>query len=249
MLDYEAEAAHYDATRGGVPRAEAAAGAVLRLLPPGTGTLLDLACGTGLVTERIARPGLRVVGADAARAMLLTAGRRLPGRVVRADARRLPFPDASLDAVCAVWLLHLVPFTAEIVAEAARVLRPCGVLVVTVDKDAAHDVGSDIDALLRPHRAAGAAHDGADRVAALAAAHGLVPAGSATFTGHGQGATPAATARRLRAGYYASWYRGEPAATEALAAALAALPDRDRPRPAPEYRLRAHAKPPAAPSA
>ncbi|MFD8014088.1 class I SAM-dependent methyltransferase [Streptomyces sp. NPDC059762] len=243
MLDYETEAAHYDETRGGVPRAEAAAGAVLRLLPPGARTLLDLACGTGLVTERIARPGLRVLGADAAHAMLRAAGRRLPGRVVRADARRLPFPDASLDAVCAVWLLHLVPFTGEIVAEAARVLRPGGVLAVTVDKDAAHDVGSDIDLLLRPHRAPGAAHDRAGRVDALAAAHGLAPAGTTTFTGHGQGATPESTARRLRAGYYASWFHGDPATTDTLATALAALPDQHGPRPAPEYRLTAYAKP------
>ncbi|MFF2774589.1 class I SAM-dependent methyltransferase [Streptomyces sp. NPDC058052] len=243
LLDYETEAAHYDETRGGVPRAEAAAGAVLRLLPPGTRTLLDLACGTGLVTERIARPGLRVLGADAAHAMLRAAGRRLPGRVVRADARRLPFPDGGLDAVCAVWLLHLVPFTEEIVAEAARVLRPGGVLAVTVDKDAAHDVGSDIDALLRPHRAAAAAHDGTGRVDALAAAHGLLPAGATAFTGHGQGATPEATARRLRAGYYASWFRGDPATTDALATALAALPDQDRPRPSPEYRLAAYTRP------
>ncbi|MEU3606665.1 class I SAM-dependent methyltransferase [Streptomyces sp. NPDC035033] len=243
MLDYETEAAHYDETRGGVPRAGAAAAAVLRLVPPGARTLLDLACGTGLVTERIARPGLRVFGADAAHAMLRAAAPRLPGRAVRADARRLPFPDASLDAVCAVWLLHLVPFTGEIVAEAARVLRPGGVLAVTVDKDAAHDVGSDIDALLRPHRAPAAAHDRAARVDALAAAHGLAPAGATSFTGHGQGATPGSTARRLRAGHYASWFRGDPATTETLAAALAALPDRDRPRPDPEYRLVSYAKP------
>lgn len=243
LLDYETEAAHYDETRGGVPRAEAAAAAVLRLVPPGARTLLDLACGTGLVTGRIARPGLRVLGADAAHAMLLAAGRRLPGRVLRADARRLPFPDASLDAVGAVWLLHLVPFTEEIVAEVARVLRPGGVLAVTVDKDAAHDVGSDIDALLRPHRAPGAAHDRAGRVEALAAAHGLAPAGATAFTGHGQGATPEGTARKLRAGYYASWFRGDRAATDSLATALAALPDQSRPRPAPEYRLAAYAKP------
>ncbi|MFI8419083.1 class I SAM-dependent methyltransferase [Streptomyces sp. NPDC085479] len=243
MLDYETEAAHYDETRGGVPRAEAAAGAVLRLLPPGARTLLDLACGTGLVTERIAGAGLRVLGADAAHAMLRTAAGRLPGRVVRADARRLPFPDASLDAVCAVWLLHLVPYTGEIVAEAARVLRPGGVLAVTVDKDAAHDVGSDIDALLRPHRSAAAAHDLAGRVGALAAAHGLAPAGATAFTGHGQGATPRGTARRLRAGHYASWFRGDAVTTDTLAGALAALPDQDRPRADPEYRLVAHAKP------
>ncbi|MFD4376234.1 class I SAM-dependent methyltransferase [Streptomyces sp. NPDC058486] len=243
MLDYETEAAHYDETRGGVPRAEAAAAAVLRLVPPGARTLLDLACGTGLVTERLARPGLRVLGADAAHAMLRTAAGRLPGRAVRADARRLPFPDASLDAVCAVWLLHLVPFTEEIVAEAARVLRPGGVLAVTVDKDAAHDVGSDIDTLLRPHRTPDTAHDRADRVAAAAAAHGLTPAARTTFTGHGQGATPATTAHKLRAGYYASWFRADQTTTTTLTAALAALPDQHRPRRAPEYRLVSHMKP------
>ncbi|GAA3923483.1 class I SAM-dependent methyltransferase [Streptomyces gulbargensis] len=239
VLDYEAEAAHYDETRGGVPRAEAAAEAVLRLLPPGARTLLDLACGTGLVTERLTRPGLRVYGADAAHAMLRAAGARLPGRTVRADARRLPLPGACLDAVCAVWLLHLVPYAEEIVAEAARVLRPGGVLVATVDKDAAHDVGSDIDALLRPHRARGSASDDSARLTRHAAAHGLDPAPGTRFTGHGQGATPRGTADRLRRGYYASWYRGDATATERLTAALAALPDQDRPRPAPRYPLAA----------
>ncbi|MFI8962218.1 class I SAM-dependent methyltransferase [Streptomyces sp. NPDC053493] len=237
MLDYEAEAARYDETRGGVPRAAAAAAAVLRLLPPGIRTLLDLACGTGLVTERLARPGLAVYGADAAQAMLRTAAGRVPGGVVRADARRLPLADGAVDAVSAVWLLHLVPFADEIVAEAARVLRPGGVLVTTVDKDAAHDVGSDIDAVLRPYRAPGAGSDRSADVTAYAAAHGLTPAPGTGFTGHGQGSTPRRTAEKLRSGYYASWYAGTPADTEALCAALAALPDQDRPRADPVYRL------------
>ncbi|XEC33043.1 class I SAM-dependent methyltransferase [Streptomyces fradiae] len=250
MLDYEAEAARYDETRGGVPRAEAAAEAVLRLLPPGTRTLLDVACGTGLVTERIARPGLTAYGADAAHAMLRTAAARLPGRAVRADARRLPLPDGSVDAVSAIWLLHLVPFAEEVVAEAARVLRPGGVFLTTVDKDACHDVGSDIDALLRPHRPAAAGSgsrsdsgsDGAARITAYAAVHGLDQAPGTEFTGHGQGATPRGTARKLRRGYYASWYRGTPADTDSLDAALAALPDQDRPRPDPVYRLARYVK-------
>ncbi|MEV8589158.1 class I SAM-dependent methyltransferase [Streptomyces sp. NPDC051180] len=239
VLDYEAEAAHYDRTRGGVPRARAAADAVLSLVPPGARTLLDLACGTGLVTERLVRPGLGVYGADAAHAMLRAAAERVPGRTVRADARRLPLPDAAVDAVSAVWLLHLVPFAPEIVAEAARVLRPGGVLIATVDKDAAHDVGSDIDAILRPYRSARRPSDGAGAVTAHAAAHGLDPAPGTHFAGHGQGATPRDTVRKLRAGYYASWFHGEQAETEALAAALTALPDQDRPRPDPRYRLAA----------
>lgn len=237
VLDYEAEAAHYDRTRGGEPRAAAAAEAVLRLVPPGARTLLDLACGTGLVTERLTRPGLRVYGADAAHAMLRVAAGRAPGRVVRADARRLPFPDASLDAVSAVWLLHLVPFAAEIVAEAARVLRPGGVLIATVDKDAAHDVGSDIDAVLGPHRSAETASDRADLITRHADRHGLAPTPGTHFTGHGQGGTPRGTARKLRAGYFASWFPGDPSTVETLATALAALPDQDRPRAEPRYRL------------
>ncbi|MFF5389315.1 class I SAM-dependent methyltransferase [Streptomyces sp. NPDC013012] len=237
MLDHEAEAAHYDRTRGGVPRTGAAAAAVLRLVPPGARTPLDLACGTGLVTGRLVRPGLRVYGADAAHAMLRVAAGRVPGRAVRADARSLPLPDASLDAVCAVWLLRLVPFAADIVAEAARVLRPGGGLITTVDKDAAHDVGGDIDAVLRPHRRAGAASDGSGPIARAAAAHGLVPAAGARFTGRGQGRTPRDTVRKPRAGRFASWFRGGPAVVDELAAALAALPDQDRRRPDPRYRL------------
>lgn len=237
VLDYDAEADRYDETRGGVPRAEAAAGAVLRLVPPGARTLLDLACGTGLVTERLTRPGLRVYGADAATGMARRAGRRVPGGVVLADARRLPLPDASVDAVSAIWLLHLVPFSAAIVAEAARVLRPGGVFVATVDKDAAHDVGSDIDRALAPHRSHERAADRGDRITATAAAHGLTPAATTRFTGHGQGTTPRRTAENLRRGYYASWFDGHPEATAALTAALAGLPDQDHPRADPDYRL------------
>ncbi|WP_418960010.1 class I SAM-dependent methyltransferase [Streptomyces tritici] len=242
LLDYDAEAAHYDRTRGGVPRAAAAAAAVLRLVPPGARTLLDVACGTGLVTGRIARPGLRVYGADAAVGMARRAGGRLPGRVVRADARRLPLPDASVDAVSAVWLLHLVPFAAEAVAEAARVLRPGGVFVTTVDKDAAHDVGSGVDLVLRPHRSSAAASDRADRIGAYAAGHGLVPAGETRFTGHGQGNSPRGAAEKLRAGYFASWFDGGPERAAALAAELLALPEPDRPRADPEYRLVAYVR-------
>ncbi|MFJ4316814.1 hypothetical protein ACIP46_16235 [Streptomyces lavendulae] len=58
LLDHDAEAEAYAATRGGVPRAGAAAAAALGLLPPHARTLLalDLGCGTGTgtVTARLA---------------------------------------------------------------------------------------------------------------------------------------------------------------------------------------------------
>lgn len=248
MLDYEKEAEGYDASRGGEPRAAAAAEAVLGLVPPGARRLLDVACGTGLVTRRIAtgRPALRVTGADLTPAMARRAAARLPGAVVLADSRRLPFADGQFDAVSTVWLLHLAGHAEDVrrvVGECARVLRPGGVYVTTVDKAAAHDVGSDIDAVLssRPPRPA---RDAAAVVAEYAAEHGLVPAGRARFRGHGQGRSPRRTIADLRRGWFVTPPSGDPLAA-GHAARLAALPDQDRPRPDPVFTLRAFARNPA----
>ncbi|MFI5684243.1 class I SAM-dependent methyltransferase [Streptomyces sp. NPDC051636] len=248
MLDYEKEADAYDATRGGEARAAAAAAAVLGLIPDGARRLLDVACGTGLVTRRLAaaRPGTRVAGVDLARGMTRMAAARLPGSVVRADSRRLPFPGHTFDAVTSVWLLHLVDDSADadrVVAECARVLRPGGVYVTTVDKAAAHDVGSDIDAVLAP-RPRRPARDAADAVAAHAARHGLSPAGRASFVGRGQGRSPRSTIADLRRGWFTVLPPGDPL-TERFAERLAALPDQDRPRPDPRFSLRSFRKPPA----
>ncbi|MFF1919652.1 class I SAM-dependent methyltransferase [Streptomyces sp. NPDC058221] len=240
MLDYNSEAAVYDSTRGGVPRADAAATAVLDLVPPGARSLLDIGCGTGLVTERIAvgRPGLRVTGSDAAVGMARVARQRV-GAVVLADARRLPLPDGAVDAVTAVWLLHLLREEGDVravVAQAARVLRSGGVFVATVDKDASHDVGSDIDEAFAPYLAPSPS-DATDRVIAYGAECGLDVTGSAVFRGHGQGRTPMSAARGVRRGYYASRLELPGPAAEQLVESLAALPGPDRPRAEPVYRL------------
>ncbi|MFI7411902.1 class I SAM-dependent methyltransferase [Streptomyces sp. NPDC049627] len=246
MLDYDKEAERYDASRGGEPRAEAAAEAVLALLPDGTRRLLDVACGTGIVTRRLAagRDGLCVTGVDLAPAMARQAAARLPGAVVRADSRRLPFSGGRFDAVSSVWLLHLARTDADVrttVAECARVLRPGGVYVTTVDKAAAHNVGSDIDAVLasRPRRPA---RDEATLVESYALDHGLVPADQARFTGRGQGRSPRRTIADLRRGWFVTLPPGG-ALADAFAARLAQLPDQDRPRPDPVFTLRAFRKP------
>ncbi|MEU1400797.1 class I SAM-dependent methyltransferase [Streptomyces sp. NPDC005728] len=248
MLDYDKEAGAYDASRGGEPRAEAAAAAVLRLVPARPGRLLDVACGTGIVTRRLAaaRPGLRVTGADLAPGMARMAAARLPGAVLRADSRRLPFADATFDAVTSVWLLHLLSGPADVravVAECARVLRPGGVYVTTVDKAAAHDVGSDIDGVLAP-RPRRPAQDAAAAVAAHAAEHGLLPCQEASFPGLGQGRSPRSTIADLRRGWFTVLPPGDPR-TEEFAAQLARLPDQDRPRPDPVFGVRAFRKPAA----
>lgn len=244
MLDYSEEADRYDASRGGEPRAAAAAAAVLGLVPEGAGALLDVACGTGLVTRRLsAREGLRVTGVDAAYRMARMAAGRLPGAVVLGDSRQLPFPDASFDAVSTVWLLHLLSGPGEgaaVVGECARVLRPGGVYITTVDKAASHDVGSDIDAVLASRPVAAVA-DRAVLVDAYAGEHGLSPAGRASFRGHGQGRSPRSTIEDLRRGWFTRIPADGPLAAR-FTTALGNLPDQDVRRPDPRFGVRAYRK-------
>lgn len=243
VLDYDKEAESYDKLRGGEPRARAAADAVLGLIPDHEGRLLDNGCGTGIVTRLLAgaRPALRVIGVDLTSAMGRRASARLPGGVVRADSRRLPFPDGTFDAVTSVWLLHLLDDPADlrtVIAESARVLRPGGTYVTTVDKAKAHDVGSDIDAVLGPRPRRPASDDPA-LVDAYAAEAGLVRTGLARFTGVGQGRSPRRTVTDLRRGWFTLLPPGEPR-TEEFAGRLARLPDQDRPRADPVFTVHAY---------
>jgi len=73
----------------------------------------------------------RLVGVDfTERALALTGKRlailKLPARLVRADAERLPFVDGSFDIVYSWGVLHHSPDTASAIREVARVLRPSG---------------------------------------------------------------------------------------------------------------------------
>ncbi|WP_018546953.1 class I SAM-dependent methyltransferase [Streptomyces sp. LaPpAH-108] len=246
MLDYEKEADTYDASRGGEARAEAATEAVLALIPARTGRLLDLGCGTGTVTRRLvaARPGLRVTGVDRARAMVRRSAALVPGAILRADCRQLPFPDATFDAVTSIWLLHLLTAPADrraALAEIARVLRPGGTYVTTVGKARSHDVGSDIDAVLAPRTRPPAA-DAPDTVTAHATESGLIPSGEGHFVGVGQGRSPRTTITDLGRGWFSTLPPGAPQATR-FAELLSRLPDQDRRRADPVFRLRAYRKP------
>jgi ubiquinone/menaquinone biosynthesis C-methylase UbiE len=172
VLDYDAEAPGYDQSRGGPQRARAAATAIASLIPRG-GILVDVGGGTGIVSRQLADLGWSVIVADASTGMLQLARTRLPGTVVRASATRLPLRNGSVEVVTAIWLLHLLtPDQADaVLAEAARVLRPGGHLVTTVDKQRAHS------------RAPATRADHRTRLEQVAAGLGLHPVGQATFTG------------------------------------------------------------------
>ena len=91
-------------------------------------TVVDLASGSGPVARELARPGRTVVGLDLSAEELRLAARRGAGPLVRADARTLPFRDASVDVVTSALGLVVVQPLASVLAEVARVLRPGGVL-------------------------------------------------------------------------------------------------------------------------
>lgn len=99
--------------------------------PRGHGeTWLDLGCGAGTYSRLLAAHGLNVVGADYSLNTLRKANRRneQPIHWVNADARKLPFADASYDGVLCFGITQALSETLPAAAEAARVLRPGGEL-------------------------------------------------------------------------------------------------------------------------
>ena len=92
-------------------------------------TVLDVATGTGAVAlELVRRRNCAVVGLDQSRDMLAEARRRVPEgvRLVEGEADRLPFPDASFDALTFTYLLRYVDDPGATLRELARVVRPGG---------------------------------------------------------------------------------------------------------------------------
>ncbi|NJD08934.1 MAG: metalloregulator ArsR/SmtB family transcription factor, partial [Gemmatimonadetes bacterium] len=107
--------------------------AVPALLDPGW-TVADLGCGTGIVTAVLAAHVARVVGVDASPLQLREARRRLgrAGNVELREARleALPLESGSVDAALLILVLHYVPEPPQALAEAARILKPGGRLLV-----------------------------------------------------------------------------------------------------------------------
>jgi len=116
----------------------------LDALRPNPGdTVLDLACGTGLNLAHIIEwigPEGRVVGVDYTRPMLKRAQRKLARHhwggvtLVEGDATHLPLAADSCDAVLCSYAMAIIPDYRRAIAEAVRVLKPGGRLVLLEPK-------------------------------------------------------------------------------------------------------------------
>ncbi len=101
-------------------------------IPPAAGPgalLVDLACGGGLMAPHVARLGYRHVGVDLGAAGLAVAAAH-GVTAVRGSVLAVPLRDACADVVVAGEILEHVADDVAVLAEAARLLRPGGTLVI-----------------------------------------------------------------------------------------------------------------------
>jgi SAM-dependent methyltransferase len=100
--------------------------------------VLELACGSGIVTRRLRRTlpgGAQLVATDLSDAMIAIAREKLAGDDVHwrtADASALPFKDGVFDAVVCQFGLMFLPDPGRGFSEARRVLRPGGEFLANV---------------------------------------------------------------------------------------------------------------------
>jgi SAM-dependent methyltransferase len=106
--------------------------AVLEELGPTGGLpVLDIGCGAGVFLSLAAERGALVSGLDACAEFIDIAWRRVPpGRFRLGDMERIPFPDNEFAVVTAFNSLHFASDPPRAVAEAIRVTRPGGRLVI-----------------------------------------------------------------------------------------------------------------------
>jgi SAM-dependent methyltransferase len=92
--------------------------------------ILEIGCGEGANLHHLRERGALRFGLDFSPAKASFARRATDARTVTGDAARLPFGDATFDAILIRDVLHHVPDQASVLAEARRVLKPRGRLTL-----------------------------------------------------------------------------------------------------------------------
>jgi len=146
---------YYDQLLGPVTFAPFAARLATRLPRRPPGDVLELACGTGLLTRALRDaldPGLQLVATDLNANMLDYAREQLaavPGIVFQpADMMALPFPDAHFGAVASGFGIMFAPDKLAALRESRRVLAPGGWLLLSVWDRIEENTASHVNSLV-----------------------------------------------------------------------------------------------------
>jgi SAM-dependent methyltransferase len=94
--------------------------------------VLDGGAGQGTMSRRLAELGFAVTSTDASPAAVAALRERAAGQVVEADLAALPFEEASFDGAVLGEVLEHIEDDRAALTEVARVLRPGGVLALSV---------------------------------------------------------------------------------------------------------------------
>jgi ubiquinone/menaquinone biosynthesis C-methylase UbiE len=112
-------------------------------LSPPPARILDFGCGTGDIAAAMDRMGYEVTGCDIAEPMIEIARSSHSGMptkwiCLKPDWEALPFADCSFDGVVASSVFEYLVDVQRVAAELSRVLRPGGVLLLTVPNPFSH---------------------------------------------------------------------------------------------------------------
>jgi SAM-dependent methyltransferase len=94
--------------------------------------VLDAGAGQGTMSMRLERLGFEVTSTDLSAAAVDVLRERLAGEVRQASVTELPFPDGTFDGAVLAEVLEHVEEDGRALTEVARVLRPGGVLALSV---------------------------------------------------------------------------------------------------------------------
>lgn len=94
--------------------------------------ILNVGAGQGSFTQLLEARGYDVVSTDLSESAVAVLESRVRGDVLQADLTDLPLPDGAFDGVVAGEVLEHIEAEGQALSEAGRVLRPGGVLVLSV---------------------------------------------------------------------------------------------------------------------
>jgi ubiquinone/menaquinone biosynthesis C-methylase UbiE len=109
---------------------------VLRLLAPSAGqSMIDVACGQGVLCRALQQKSVEMTGVDAAAKLIESARQRGPGEIHYhvGDARDLSFlPENRFDAAACVLAIQNIHPLAPVFQSVARILKPAGRFAIVI---------------------------------------------------------------------------------------------------------------------